>query len=162
MATFSSKTLATATLALLATAAGAATQDLSVSATVDSVCTFSTAARTLPFGTLDPSAAADQTGVATSGAIQYKCTNGVTPATLSVNNGLYVDSGNRRLKRTTPATNDYMIYTLSVTNPVATAGQGFSAGKERTITITGGLAGAQYEDALYGTYTDTVTITVAP
>jgi spore coat protein U-like protein len=153
--------IAAASLLAVAASAGAVTQDLTVQASVQSVCTFSTAARTIDFGSLDPSAAAAQNNIATNGAISYKCTTGVTPATLSVGNGSNYASGTRRMVNGADNT-AFMPYTLSVTNPVTTTGQGFSNGKERTITITGSLTAAAYEDARFGSYSDTVVITVAP
>lgn len=154
------KIAAASLLALAAASAGAVTQNLSVQASVQSVCTFTTAARTLDFGSLDPSAAAAQNNIALDGAISYKCTNGVTPSSLSVGNGSNWSGTTRQMKNT--LSNDYIPYTLNITMPGTTTGQGFSAGKERTISITGNLTAAAYEDAVAGSYGDTVVITVAP
>lgn len=142
---------------LLACTAGlavSATQNLTVSASVSAVCSFTTAARTLSFA-LDPSVGGAISGTL-SGTVQYKCTNGTAIGTASGGNGLNHDGTTRRVSDGTNS----IPYSLTVTS--GGAGQGFSSGKDRTLSVTGSIAAADYLDAVAGTYTDTVVLTVSP
>src|SRR5690242_6542024 len=103
--------LAAATLVLAGAAAQAAdTQNLSVTATVQAKCKFTSAVQTLNF-TIDPASASAVAGTL-SGNVTYKCTKGTTP-TLAADNGLNLSGGTRRMKDGS-ATPNYLPYTLSV------------------------------------------------
>ena len=53
-----------------------------------------------------------------------------------------------------------MAPTLSSVN--TGAGTGFASGSDKTLTVTGQLTQAQYQDMQTGTYSGTVTVTVTP
>ena len=42
------------------------------------------------------------------------------------------------------------------------SGSGFASGNDKTLTVTGQLTAAQYQDMQAGTYSGTVTVTVTP
>jgi spore coat protein U-like protein len=130
------------------------TQNLSVTATVTGLCKFSSAAQTFTFGTLDPSAAVLTNGSGAS--VTYKCTKGTAATSVSAGNGLNF-VGSRRMTNGT----DFIPYTLTVAGGTQT-GLGFSAGKDLSLTLTGSVAAAAYQDVSSGNYADTVVLTVAP
>lgn len=145
--------------AALLTASGAAsadTQPLAVSATVSGVCKFTTASRTLGF-TVDPSSTSDIAGVM-SGDIQYKCTNGTSATGVTASNGSNFSTV-RRMRR--GATTDYLPYSLTIAGGTQ-AGTGFGSGQEKTLTVTGSVAVADFENLTAGTYADAVTLTLTP
>jgi len=100
---------------------------------------------------INPSLAGPATG---SAAVLYRCTLGTsatftvpTPATLTCNTA-----------GTCGATT--MAATLSSVN--TGAGTGFGSGNDKTLTVSGQLTQAQYQDMQSGTYAGTVTVTVTP
>ena len=102
-------------------------------------------------GTIDPSAAGPATGNA---AILYRCTAG-TSATFTVPTPATVTC---TTAGTCGATT--MAPTLSSVN--TGAGTGFGSGNDKTLTVTGQLTSAQYQNMKAGTYSGTVTVTVTP
>jgi hypothetical protein len=146
---------AVAALVLASTAgiaAAADTQDLSVSATILARCKFVVGTPSIGLGNIDPSGTADVTATAD---VEYKCTNGTTPGSLAPTSGGLTrsmsDGG-------TPAKT--LAYTLEI--PALSAGTGFSNGQEKTVTITGRVTPAQFNDAEAATYTETVELTISP
>ena len=151
--------LGTAFAAFALPAAAADTYSLSVTATVQGICKFTQAAgQTLTFtnnvgGGIDPSLAGNATANAT---ITYKCTSGTAPSSFT-GVGANDTGGNHVVKNGTNS----MIYTVALTG--GGAGDGFGAGStNKTLTVAGTIVPAQYQGAVAGTYTDTLTVTVAP
>jgi spore coat protein U-like protein len=135
------------------------TYSLSVSATVQGVCKFTQAAgQTLTFannvtGGIDPSLATNATANAT---VTYKCTNGTAPSAFT-GTGTHDLAGNKRVVNGVNA----MVYTVSLTG--GGAGDGFGPGStNKTLTVAGTIDPTQFQGAPAGTYTDTLTLTIAP
>lgn len=141
---------------LLAAGVQAATNTLSVSASVSGTCKFNTDTSTLAFGALDPSAAVDATA---STSITYRCTKG-TAATTTANNGSNASGTQKRLSNGA-ATPEYINYALSL-NGGSQTGTGHGAGKDLTLSVSGTITAASYENATAGSYTDSVTLTLTP
>jgi spore coat protein U-like protein len=147
--------VALACLATCMTAFAGDTQPLAVSAKIDGVCKFSnTTNRTLGF-TIDPSSTSDAAGVM-SGDITYKCTNGTAATGVVPDNGLNF-SGGRRMKNGT----EFLPYSLTISGGTQ-SGTGFGTGQDKILTVTGSVAVADFENASALTYTDSVTLTLAP
>ena len=135
-------------------AAAGDTATLAVSATVSGACKFTTASFNMNFGTLDPSAAANQ---AQSTALTYKCTKNqaatsfsfdaaaASPTSVNITNGT-----------------DNIPVALSWTVP-ATQGSGFGAGSTAiSMTVNGAILGTDYANVSAGAYTKNVAVVVAP
>ena len=101
--------------------------------------------------TIDPSRPGPATGQA---AVLYRCTSGTTPA-FTVPSPVTVTC---KTAGTCGATT--MAPTLSSNN--TGAGTGFASGNDKTLTVTGQLTAAQYQNMQAGTYSGTVTVTVTP
>lgn len=153
------KAIRLAASALLLAAAGAAsaadTQNLTVSASVQAVCKFSSAVQTLSFGSLDPSNAVAANG--TGAAVTYKCTKGTAATGVTAGNGNNFSGGSRRMTNGT----DFIPYTLTISGGTQT-GLGFSAAGNLNLTVAGTVAANSYTDVSAGNYTDTVVLTIAP
>lgn len=152
---------AAGTLLPTGTLAGGTTT-LTVNARILSVCMVTTAPGMLDFGIIDPSGGANATASAT---FVMKCSNGTTSTAATDNNGLNFNVVKRMQHSVTGTA--YLSYAISYTNDVGFAGAGFSgAAATQTVTITGTITPAQYQNALATTgaevYADTVTITVNP
>jgi spore coat protein U-like protein len=148
--------LAAALLGAASLAASAAdTQNLSVSATVQALCKFSSAVQTVSFGTLNPSAPVLVNG--SGAAVTYKCTKGTAAAGVTAGNGNNFASGSRRMTNGT----DFIPYTLALSGDTQT-GLGFGAAGNLSLTVGGTVAGADYQDVSAGNYTDTVLLTITP
>ena len=101
--------------------------------------------------TINPSLAGPATGNA---AILYRCTAGTAP--------VFTVPTPATVTCTTAGTcgTATMAPTLSSVN--TGAGTGFGSGNDKTLTVTGQLTGAQYQDMRAGNYSGTVTVTVTP
>ncbi|HWP13575.1 MAG TPA: spore coat protein U domain-containing protein, partial [Ramlibacter sp.] len=135
-------------------AAAADTQNLTVSATVSGVCKFSSAAQTLSFGTVDPSAAGPIPG--SGAAVKYKCTKDTAATGVTAGNGLNFSGGSRRMGNGT----DFIAYTLTISGGTQT-GTGFGTGQDKDLTVGGSIVATDYQNASAGAYTDTVVLTLA-
>ena len=154
------------TIASLAINTGTMAASLTVKATVLSTCSIDNAA--LDFGTYDvlsTSATAGQTN------LTYRCTKGVTPK-ISLNKGGGDSITSRKLKYN----NDTLSYSLlkPVNNNCSNATENWgdtngtwyspsspTPGKaDQNVLVCGSISPGQ--DVPAGTYTDTVTITIAP
>lgn len=137
-----------------APAAAGDTATLAVSATVSGTCKFTTGTFNMSFGTLDPSAAANQSLVS---GISYKCTkntaatsfsfdaDATSPASVNISNGT-----------------DNIPVSLSWSAP-ATQGSGFGVGSTAiTMNVTGDILGTDYANVSAGVYTRNVAVVVAP
>jgi len=130
---------------------------VTVNATIVGVCKFFTASPVLNINntggpgssSIDPSSTTDATGNA---AITYRCSNGtspnfVVPATATVTCGTC--SG-------TPT----MLPTITSSN--TGAGTGLGTGKDQTLTVTGTILVANFQNAPAGPYTGSMSVTVTP
>jgi len=130
-------------------------QNLNVTATVQSLCKFSSTQQTLTFGLLDPSNSVLVNG--TGAAVTYKCTKGVAATGVTANNGSNFGDGSRRMSNGT----DFIPYALTISNGTQT-GQGFGPGTDLSLTVGGTVAANSYQNASAGAYTDVVQLTIAP
>jgi hypothetical protein len=138
------------------------TTPLTVNAKILAVCMVTTAPGTLDFGVIDPSGGANATATAT---FVMKCTNGTTSTAATDDNGLHF-SVTKRMQHSVTGT-AFLSYAIAYSNDIGFAGAGFGgAAATQTVTITGTITPAQYQNALATTgaqlYADTVTITVNP
>jgi len=129
--------------------------NVTVNATVVGVCKFFTAAPVMNItntGTgsnIDPSSATTASGNA---AIIYRCSNGTSPtftvpATATVTCALC--SG-------TPT------MTPTITSANTGAGTGMGTGKDQTLTTTGQITQANFQNAAAGVYTGSILVSVTP
>lgn len=124
-----------------ALAANSAT--LTVSATVDEVCTFAVGPYTMPFGTIDPTDGGTDPGAAT---LTYTCTNGTT-FTLD-------DVSGEHTFATGPGTLKYNIAAYTLTT--------VGTGAAQTLNLIGSISSIQKATAAAGSYSDTLTININP
>lgn len=147
------KAAAAAILTLAAGFAAADTQSLAVSASVTGVCKFNSGQTpALAFGAIDPSGTADKDATAN---VLYRCTKGTTAAVTDV-------TGTRSMAGSGTAAGESMAYTLSFDSGDSGTGNGFGAGAAITLAVSGKITAAQYQDAMVGSYAETVTLTVTP
>lgn len=146
--------MAVITAVMVSSAAMAATNTMTVSASVTGTCRFSAATSTLAFGALDPSSAANGAGAVN---VNFWCTRG-TAYSMTDDDGLYETgvNANRMQHAVTPT--EYIPYTISY----AAAGTGLGATSPIILAVTGAIANADYINALEGAYADTVVLTVTP
>ncbi len=158
--------------AMLAAAAGVAsaggTHVITVSASVTGVCSVVDTTSTLGFGALDPSSGGTVNAVwsGTASGGKFACTKG-QPFTVTSDDGLWESSSggaNNRMKLSTAtdctvATN-CIRYTL--TSVTSGTGAGFAVANRISFAVTGQTTIADYVNANVGSFSDTVTLTVAP
>lgn len=132
---------------------------VSVGATVLSKnqCKFTNGGPTvLSFGTIDPSSPATQTAVATT---TFRCTGSSATATYSISSddGLYETGANAPRMRHSVDLTRFLPYTIDLP-------QSGSAPKNvvQTLTVTGTVLPGDFQNALGGSYFDTVTLTIVP
>jgi spore coat protein U-like protein len=140
----------------------AGSNTLSLSTNVIGTCKVTAAPGVLDFGTIDPSG---NSNVTASVSFAMKCTKGTISTAASDNGGLNF-SGTKRMKHSVTAT-AFLPYAIVYGGAVGFTGQGFGvAALAQTVTVTGTVTPAQYQNALVTTagqvYSDTVTITVNP
>jgi spore coat protein U-like protein len=132
---------------------------MAVSAVVPSknVCKFSTNSLALPFGTLNQLGAAP---IVVSVTIDFVC-NGSSPTAtyvVTASDGANASgAGAPRMANQTTA-GSFLPYALSLSPSAGSVPKGVAV----TVTATGTLQAADYQNALVGTYQDTVVLTVAP
>lgn len=131
----------------------AATNTLSVSASVSGTCRFNSATSTLAFGALDPSLSTDATATSST---TFWCTKDTTYS-ITNDGGLHNSSGPRMQHATIPA--EFIPYTLTL-SPLTGSGSGKAT--PVTLNISGTIVNANYINAAAGNYADTVVITVTP
>lgn len=141
--------------ALGAAAALAGTHTLTISAVVMSknVCSFrTTAALNI---TVNPASAAPATG---SANWVLRCNGSSLVATYAMGggNGQWFLSGMRRVRHGTTTT-EFMAYTLNVPS-----GGSVNRNTETPFTITASIDPTAFQNALPGSYSDTVLITLTP
>lgn len=153
--------LLTALLILLMTgevmAAGINT--LTVTATVlsKSNCKFKSATSTMNFGALDPSSSVD---VNASATVLFVCNGSAPNATffISDDDGLYETGPNANRMRHATVLTEFLPYSLTLNPTSATVPKGV----DQTLTISGTVTAANYQNALVGNFADTVIITLTP
>lgn len=136
------------------------TNTLNVSATVlsNSVCNFRPPKiSTLNFGNLDPTNPVD---VTTSTTATIRCSGNPANATFFItdDDGLYETGPDANRMRNTVVLTEFLPYSLTLSPITAT----IPKNTDQIITISGTVLGADYQTAYVGSYSDTVTITVAP
>jgi len=154
--------VAASALIVAGQAAAGGTHVITVSASVTGTCVVNTTTSTLAFGALDP--AAGGTVSATWSGGTFRCTNG-TPYTVSSDDGLWESSSggaNNRMKLSTAT--DCSVATNCIRYTLGSVTTGTGAGMTTNISfgVTGSTALADYQNAKQGSYSDTVTLTVAP
>jgi len=146
-------------LAVCAPAFAGGTHDVQVSATVLSknICRFTDAGPSvMAFGAIDPSSTS---AVVASLSTTFRCTGSdpVAAYLVSSDDGLNeAGAGQPRMQHTVTA-GSYLPYTLDLP-------QSSSAPRNvvQTLTITGTIPPADFSNALVGTYSDTVVLTIQP
>jgi hypothetical protein len=148
--------------ALLTVAGGQAqadTSQLAVSAVVlsRSTCRFQSGPATINFGTIDPTSASP---VSASTTMRFWCIGYRGPTTYAVvpDDGLYSPGAGLRRMRNTTSSSDYLAYSLSV-SPSSGTLPWLAA---QTITVTGTVAPADFQNARFGAYSDTVQVSLYP
>lgn len=143
-----------------ASAAGNAVMNVSATIISKNICSFKTNAANLSFGVLNP---ISPVNVTASTAAIFTC-KGSAPLVvynITQNSGLNsTGPGGNRLKHATNPT-AYLPYSLSLV-PDAPSFPRETPPQDHTVTVTGTLLGADYQTALAGNYTDTVTIDIVP
>jgi spore coat protein U-like protein len=148
-------------------AAGTASSDLPVSASVSANCTID-ASGGVAFGAYDPVSANASTALTASGTISTTCTNGAT-ATITLGQGSNADTGSTDtapLRRMLAGTSDYLNYQLYSDSGDTTVWGNTSAtgvtvtgtGAAVSTTVYGSVPGGQ--NVATGNYADTVAATV--
>lgn len=141
--------------ALPVQAAGGGTLVVSATVLSKNVCKFSVTAATLSF-TIDPSS----TGAATASAdFVFSCKGSSPVATwsISADDGAHpAGAGARRMQHASD-TNEHIAYSLNLP-----AGGSVPKNVDYTFTVTGTIAPAAFQDAIAGSYSDTVTLTLTP
>jgi len=162
--------LASAALAAIvgmsgAAAAGTATSNLPVSATVSANCTID-ASGGVAFGAYDPIVANKTTALTASGAVSTTCTNG-SSATITLGQGSNAGSGSTAaapIRRMASGSNylSYQLYSDSGDTTVFDGSTGVGVtgtGSAVSTSVYGSVAAGQ--NVLAGSYADTVVATVA-
>lgn len=137
-------------------AAAAGSANSTVSAQVTGICKFNSGQTPVVTisntgASIDPSLTGPATGTA---AILYRCTKGTAPV-FSVPSPVTVTC-------TTSASCGVTTMAPTLTSVNGGAGTGFGSGQDKTLTVTGQLTQAQYQDMKAGTYSGTVTVTATP
>lgn len=136
--------------------AASTTHVLSVSAAVTGNCRFNTAGPTaLAFGAIDPSTLVPATATA---SVTFRCSTGTTSSMTSDDGLNETGVGAPRMFDGT----NYLPYTMALVGS-AQLGTGHGAGQDKTLTVNGSVAVADFQNATASAgYVDTVTLTIAP
>ncbi|HWS15057.1 MAG TPA: spore coat protein U domain-containing protein [Candidatus Methylomirabilis sp.] len=145
--------IALALLALGGAAWAADSNTLTVQASVAPTCRFSSATSLLDFGALDPFTGPN---VNISTTTNFWCTSGVVTDAIAAGNGANWSGTSRQMA----GPGGHLIpYSLGL---LASAGPNLGPSAPRTLTISGGILGADYMTKNAGNYSDTVTLTITP
>ncbi len=137
----------------------AGTHTILVGATVLSAsnCRFTNAGPTaLSFGTIDPSSTSDKTA---SASIGFRCSGSAGTAVYNVtsDDGLYESGpGAARMRHATDTT-QFLKYTVNLPQSGAVP-----KNTNQTLTVTGTVLVADFQNAIAGTFADSVVLTIAP
>jgi spore coat protein U-like protein len=132
---------------------------VSVSATVlsKSNCKFTTSTASVPFGSMDAAMSADRVVPAT---LNYRCQGSAPVAAFafSTDDGLHeAGPGLPRMRHATVLT-EYLPYSLGLSPVSGTINKGVVG----TLTLTGTVTPASVANAVSGSFSDTVTVTLLP
>jgi len=142
-------------LALGGLAVAGDSNTLTVSASVSGNCKFNSPNSTLAFGALDPNSTADASA---SASVTFWCTKG-SAYSISDDDGLYESGPNANRMRHATDTTEYIPYSLGYT---PATGNGGGKTNPITLSISGTISNTNYVNALAGSYSDTVTLTITP
>jgi spore coat protein U-like protein len=137
------------------------TSIVAVNATVltNNNCRFSgvTSSAALNFGNLDPANPVDRT---VNSSVNFRCNGGSPMATffISDDDGLYETGLNANRMRHTTTITEFIPYTFTL-NPITGT---IPRNTLQTLTLTGTVNGTDYQNAVPGTYLDSVVITIVP
>lgn len=138
-------------------AAGSNTLSVTAAVLSKSICKFKSATSTLNFGALDPSSSVN---VSSSATVIFVCNGSAPNATffISEDYGLYkTGPGANRMRHATVLT-EFLPYSLTLNPTSATVPKGVN----QTLTVSGTVTAANYQNALMGNFADTVIITLTP
>jgi hypothetical protein len=144
--------------ALGAFASGSALADsknIDINASVTGVCKFNSTASNpvITIGPIDPSGAGDVTGTV---AVVYKCTKGTSPGfTVPGSDTLACTGGG-----CTVPTDTLAVYSITSTNDGT--GSGFGSGQDKNLNVTAKVRQSDYQNAVVGSYSHTITVSVSP
>lgn len=138
-------------------AAHAVSGTLAISAVVLSKnsCTFRGATPALEF-VIDAAASTAKTATI-SWTLRCMGSSAVASWAMSADGGMHADIGGMRQMEHATDTSEHLAYTLSV--PASGIA---NKGEDTAFTISGSIDPAAFQNALPGTYSDTVTITLTP
>ena len=161
--------IAAALAAISAGAFAADTATVVVNAKVSGTCLFQNKSGTLDFGTLDPSAGSLPATAAPTQGLIINCTKGTllgsivlkpttgSTGTATTGTGLSGGSYSGTMKSGT----DTLPFTITWPATSVT-GTGFPGGSTPNLTLTGGLALADVQAAVAGTYSSSVDVVITP
>lgn len=148
-----------ACLLLAAGTAAAATSTLTVAATVlsKSNCKFTTATSALNFGSIDPAGSTNATANTT---VQFRCAGAADPASFYIghDSGLYGASPSTLRMRHAIVTSEFLPYSLALSPSSGSVPKKTT----QTLTISGTVLAADYQNAYVGNYADSVILTINP
>jgi hypothetical protein len=130
---------------------------VTVNATIIGVCKFFTASPVINItntgsgSNIDPSLAGPASG---SVDVTYRCSNGTSPS--------FTVPGTATVTCTTAGTCGSTTMTPTVTSSNTGAGTGLGSGKDQTLTVTGQITQANYQNMQVGSYSGSMTVSVTP
>ena len=132
---------------------------MSIGATVLSknICRFTNAGPTvLDFGAIDPSSGVNKTATAST---TFRCTGSNPMATylITSDDGLYSTGANAPRMRHTVNPANFLPYNIDMPQSGTVPKNTF-----QTMTVTGTVLVADFQNALVGSYSDTVVLTISP
>ncbi|MDA8156759.1 MAG: spore coat protein U domain-containing protein [Actinomycetota bacterium] len=134
--------------------AGTKTSSVAVSASVPSgLCQFITTTAALNFGNLNP---ANPVNVNATASLTFLCFGRPVSYAVTHDGGLHNSGGQNRMINADLV--HYLPYSVSL-NPTTGTANFFTF---QTVTVTGTVAGLDYQNAQSGNYSDTLTVTVTP
>lgn len=133
--------------------AGTTMQNVSVSATVAAVCSFTNAGSGIKIGVINPLGNATTINATMTTQPLFWCTKGFNYS-ITDDNGQHELGATYRLKR--PGADDYIPYTLTYTK----TGRGAGRSESLNPAIFASVKASDFRDAEAGDYSDTVTLTI--
>lgn len=139
------------------------TKAVTVTATVLNTCKFESGANVdLTLDNLDPSSGA---AVTRTSSVKYRCTKGFAPTIKLVgSSGNPIDGTEGtsvNLTHTTSATASIQS-TVKTSSLTSTAGEGFGSTNPLSLSLTAEFQPSQFQNALGGSYTGSLTIQLTP
>lgn len=132
---------------------------VTVSATIlsKSICKFNSAAATLAFGNLDPGNPVDVSAATTIG---FRCIGSAPIATFSItdDDGQHETGPNLNRMRHDVSMTDFLPYAFALSPESGTIPKNVP----QVLAIQGTVRGADYQNALAGSYSDRVVVTLLP